>query len=446
MNETHRAVPEVTQNLLQFIEQSPTPYHCADNARRMLEDSGFKALHEGDAWRLEPGCGYFIVRDGTVVAWRLGSQAPSDAGYRIVGAHTDSPNLRVKPMADTTAQGYAQLGVEVYGGALTHTWLDRDLGLAGRVALEPEQGGQRGPELRLVRIDEPLLRIPSLAIHLYREIKSEGLKLNAQDHLQPILGLAPAGESSETPPQRLAGLLAEVLDVPQQRVLGWDLCLMDIAAPRVGGLSGDMIFSPRLDNQAMCHAALSALLQASSGPQTQVSVLYDHEEVGSETAPGAAGPIVEDVLARLSTLGDDRDAGAGMYRAKARSFQVSADMAHAVHPNYADKHEPQHRPKLNGGPVIKINANQRYATAADGAALFETVCRRSDVPYQKFVSRNDMPCGSTIGPISAARLGVRTVDVGNPMLSMHSIREQAGVHDHPHMVSALQEFFELEQC
>jgi len=423
-----------TQDLLAFIEASPTPHHCVAEARRRAEEAGFVRLDEAEAWRLEPGRGYVVERGGGLVAFRVGTAPAAEAGFRIVGAHTDSPNLRLKPQADFGKEGYLQLGVEVYGGVLLYTWLDRDLGLAGRVVLRGERPGAL--EHRLVRIARPLLRVPSLAIHLNREVNKKGLVLNEQSHLPPVLGLA-----EDPGVDGMHALLAEELGVERDRILAWDLSLMDVVPPAVGGLRGEFVFAPRLDNQASSHAALAALLRAPAAAATQLACLYDHEEVGSGSVSGAGGSLVEDVLVRVAEVEGPGATPGALRRAIARSWQVSADMAHAVHPNFADKHEPQHLPRLNGGPVIKVNAQQRYATDAEGAALFEALCRDADVPVQKFVTRTDLACGSTIGPISAARLGVRTVDVGNPMLSMHSIREQAGAEDPERMVAVLARFY-----
>lgn len=428
---TRPDVHPTTQDLLDYIERSPTPHHCVEESTRRLLAGGFLQVDEKDPWKLEPGKGYFLSRGGSILAFRLGIRPAAEAGFRLVGAHTDSPNLRVKPHGDARREGYLQLAVEVYGGVLTHTWLDRDLGLAGRVILAGK--GPAQAESRLLSIARPLLRIPSLAIHLDREVVTKGLVLNPQQHLPPVLGLEPLGSLRE--------LLSEELGVEPARILSWDLSLMDTQPPAVGGGAGEWIFAPRLDNQASCHAALAALLRSRGSEATQVACLYDHEEVGSGSRAGAGGSVVEDLLLRLAEVEGPGATAGSLPRAIARSWQISADMAHAVHPNYADRHEPGHRPVLNGGPVIKINTQQRYATDAEGEALFEALCRDADVPFQKFVTRTDLACGSTIGPISASRLGVRTVDVGNPMLSMHSIREQGGAQDPERMVAVLERFF-----
>lgn len=422
----------ITLDLLDYIDASPTPRHCVAETAGRLRQAGFEEIAEADAWTLQPGDGRYIVRGGTILALRVGQSPSVEAGFRLIGAHTDSPNLRVKPVPDVQSHGYQQLGVETYGGLLDYTWLDRDLGLAGGVVLTD------GDSLvtRLVRIGRPILRVPSLAIHLNREVREKGLKLNAQNHLQPVLGLG----GDEDGVTGLVALLAGELGVEAEQIVSWDLSLMDTAAPVVGGAKGEFIFSPRMDNQAMCHAALCALLEASPSAATQVICLYDHEEVGSGSAAGAAGNSVESLLRRLAETEGPGAVAGGLPRAIARSMQVSADMAHAVHPNYADRHEPQHMPHLNAGPVIKVNTQQRYATDAETAGHFEALCREADVPCQQFVNRTDLRCGSTIGPISAARLGVRTVDVGNPMLSMHAVREMGGAEDPPRMTRVMARF------
>jgi len=414
----------ITLDLLDFVHASPSPRHCVAESARRLDAAGFEEVHEGDGWALSPGDTRYLIRGGTILAFRVGSAPAIESGFRLIGAHTDSPNLRIKPHPDVQAVGYSQLGVETYGGLLDYTWLDRDLGMAGGVVL------RRGDalETRLVRFDSPILRIPSLAIHLNREVREKGLKLNAQTHLQPLLGLQTEGGDEVS---AFKALLAAECEVSPDDIVTWDLSLMDTLPPSVGGLNGEFIFCPRMDNQAMCHASLRALVDAAPAKATQVICLYDHEEVGSGSATGAAGNSVESLMRRLSEHEGPGAQPGGLARAVAHSLQISADMAHAVHPNYADRHEPKHMPFINKGPVIKVNSQQRYATDAETAGLFESLCIQAGVPFQTFVNRTDLRCGSTIGPISASRLGVRTVDVGNPMLSMHSIREMGGAEDPP---------------
>lgn len=406
-------------DLLAFLGASPTPFHAVEEARRRLEAQGFHRLDEADRWDALAAGSYYVTTSGTnLFAFALPPPAQRTR-FRIIGAHTDSPNLRLKPSPEYTAEGYAQLGVEVYGGALLNSWLDRDLGIAGRVLVREEDGALGG---RLVILDRPLLRVPQLAIHLDREVNDKGLVLNRQEHLAPVLGLAGSGAGS------LAALVAEAAQVAVERVVGHELMLFDLTPPAVGGQANEFIFSARLDNLAMCHAAVSALASAgsaSAGAPDGIAViaLFDHEEVGSVSAAGAAGAVLPRVLERLVP---DREA---FHQACARSTCVSADMAHAVHPNYASRHEPRHKPQLNGGPVIKTNAQQRYATTATTAARFADLCREEGVPVQHYAHRTDLPCGSTIGPITSTQLGIPTVDVGNPMLSMHSARELSGSLD-----------------
>ncbi|MBW2423487.1 MAG: M18 family aminopeptidase [Deltaproteobacteria bacterium] len=425
-------------DLLAFIDRAPTPYHAVAESSARLEAAGFSRLDESELWSLLPGDRHYVLRaGGSLVAFEIGRTPAVEAGFRVVGAHTDSPNLRVKPAADVTAHGYRQLAVEPYGGVLLHTWLDRDLSLAGRVTLRDGTS----TTTRLVDFRRPLLRVPNLAIHLYRELKEQGLKLNEQQHLVPVLGL------SETP--ELVDLLCDEIakqDGPrpaQEDVLAWDLMAYDLQPSTRSGAANEFIHAPRLDNLASSHAGLSALFAAASagaGDVTRVVVLYDHEEVGSRSSQGAGGTLLSDALERIAASTDPKGSQS-LARAVASSWLISADMAHAVHPNYADRHEPGHRPVIGGGPVIKTNVNQSYATDADTAGRFAALCARVGVPHQDFVTRSDLGCGSTIGPISAARVGLRTVDVGNPMLSMHSCREMAGAADVEPMIRVLQAFF-----
>ena len=366
-------------------------------------------------------------------AWVVAADTPPDAGFVLVGAHTDSPNLRVKARPDTGRAGWRQIGVEVYGGALVNSWLDRDLGLSGRVTLrDPDAPG--GTRTELVLVDAPIARVPQLAIHLDREINDTGLKLNRQQHLVPVWGLGPVHEGS------FRAFVADHLGADDAAVLAWDLMLHDLTPSTVGGARGEMIFAPRLDNLCSAHAAVRALVATAdraSADHVAVICLFDHEEIGSTSATGAAGTLLPRLLERsVLARGGGRD---DYLRALGASLCASADMAHATHPNYPERHEPGHPIALDGGPVIKINANQRYATESRSAAAFRLACERAAVPVQEYVHRTDLPCGSTIGPITAAQLGIPTVDVGVAQLSMHSARELAGSHDPARLVAALGE-------
>ena len=398
---------------------------------RRLEEAGFSRLDERDRWEVGAGDRRFVVRDGgSIVAFVAGTAAPAEAGFRLVGAHTDSPTFRVRPQPDAVRAGHRVLGVETYGGPLTHTWLDRDLTLAGRVAVADGSDVRMAP----VRLPGAWLRIPSLAIHLNRKLHEEGLRLDPQQHLVPLWGPAEGPELLE--------VVAEAAGVEAGAILSWDLVTADTQPAALGGAGDAYVLSPRLDNLSSCHAGLTAVTATGSVGHTCVLVANDHEEVGSGSAEGARGSFLEDVLRRLvvATGGDEQD----IARAKARSMLVSADMAHAVHPNYSDRHEPGHQPRLGGGPVIKANANQAYASDAGTAGWFAARCADAGVAYQHFVSRADLPCGSTIGPLTATRLGIATVDVGNPMLSMHSVREQAAVADVQPMIDAMAAHFGVD--
>lgn len=408
-----------------FIDASPSPFHAVQTAAQRLAAAGFTERLEAQDWSDEASG--FVRRGGSLVAWR-GAESPA-AGFRIVGAHTDSPNLRIKPRPETDEGGIVQLGVEVYGGALLNSWLDRDLGLSGRVAVAAD-----GIEERLVLVDRPVLRVPQLAIHLDREINERGLNLNKQTHMSPIWrsGTADTGD--------FKSWLADEAGVEVDRIRGWDLMTHDLTPSAQLGADESFYAAPRIDNLASCHAAVEALIASTHVSATSVVCLFDHEEVGSVSSTGAGGVLLPRTLERVHRLlgGASED----LPKALALSSCISADGAHATNPNYVDRHEPDHRIELNGGPVIKHNANERYATDALGQAIAEQACRDADVPFQLFVNRTDLACGSTIGPVTAAQLGITTVDMGIAQLSMHSARELCGSADPPRLAAALAAFLE----
>ncbi len=420
------------QDMLDYIEAAPSPFHAVAETASRLEAAGFSELQEKDSWKTEASGRYFVKRnDSSIIAFIQGDGDLSENGFRIVGAHTDSPNLRVKPQGGYDKNGYRQVGVEIYGGVLLATWTDRDLGLSGRVLVN--QGGAL--ESRLLQINEPLGRVPQLAIHLNRDVNSAGLKLNAQKHMAPVVGLTSSTED-------FVDWLADQVGIKSKDdIASFELMFHVLEKPSFGGMNQEFIFAPRLDNLSSCHAGLVSLIAGAKNDAkaTRMVALWDHEEVGSSSAQGAAGSFLEDIMRRLSFSADAREDF--WCRAKANTTVISADMAHAVHPNYADKHDPNHMPLINGGPVIKTNANARYATQAESAAQFAKLCSDLEVPCQNFVMRSDLGCGSTIGPLTTTRLGVQAVDVGNPMLSMHSCREMGGSADHPMMVRVLERFF-----
>lgn len=408
-------------DLLDFLHQSPSPFHAVASAVRRLESAGFSELRTQDSWR-ELAAGRYYLRNGDSCLFAFVLPRKTPRGFRIIGAHTDSPNLRLKPHAAYTKEGYGQLGVEVYGGVLLNSWLDRDLGIAGRVMVPDGDGGVQS---KLVRIDRPLARVPQLAIHLDREVNDKGVVLNKQEHLAPIW------TQGTVDLMDLSRLVAGELGLAAEDVLLHDLMLYDLTAPTLAGRNQEFLLSARLDDQAMCHAAVRALLDSCEGAEDGEMIplisLLDHEEVGSQSAQGAGSAAVPHLLERLAaSRGLDRE---GYLRMLASSTCISADMSHAVHPNYVDRHEARHRPQMNGGPVLKINSQQRYATSAKGGAEFVRLCRASDIPHQTYVHRTDLPCGSTIGPITSTLLGMETIDIGNPMLSMHSAREMGGAKD-----------------
>jgi len=404
-----------TGPLRAFLDASPSPWHAVRTASRLLDQAGFREVAETDSWADLPTAGY-VVRDGALIAWRRPARGVHPV--RIVGAHTDSPGLRVKPRPDGARAGWRQLGVEIYGGVLLNSWLDRDLGVAGRLVL-PD-----GTSL-LVDVAEPIARVPQLAIHLDRDVNERGLVLDRQAHMTPVWATG-LGTS-------FAEWIAERAGCPVPAA--WELCLFDVQPAAVLGADRSLLASGRLDNQASCWAATTALVAAQPEDHVAMIALFDHEEVGSASITGASGPFLESVLDRLyAVTGASRD---NVHRAMAASSCVSADNAHAVHPNYPERHDPDHAPIVNQGPAIKLNANQRYATSADTAVLFRQACEAAGVPHQVFVSRNNMPCGSTIGPLTATRLGIATVDVGIPQLSMHSAREVCGTADPPALAAAL---------
>lgn len=419
------------QDLLNFIDASPSPWHAVQTLSQRLLAAGFSALDEAERWRLAPGGRYFVVRGGaSLIAFVPGSRPLPEVGLRLVGAHTDSPGLRLKPQAPHGAEGLHRLGVEVYGGPILASFADRDLSLAGRVGVR--QGD--GHATRLLRFEQPLARLPNLAIHMNREVNEQGLKFNKQTELPLLLELA-----GDDPVRSFRQRLASALQCEATDILNWEFNVYDTQPGCFWGPDREFIADSQLDNLASCHAGLSALLAVTEPEATCLAAFFDHEEVGSTSAAGAGGSFIEDVIHRLGV--SQALHGEDPRRTLARSFFVSADMAHAWHPNFPAAYEPQHRVMVNGGPVIKVNANQRYSTGLDGAARFMACCERAQVPWQQYAHRTDLGCGSTIGPMVAARLGIPSVDVGSAMWAMHSVRESAGARDPLYMTQALTQVF-----
>ncbi len=410
--------------LIRHLNASVSPAHSVEYSAVRLRTAGFVETSFGRLNEDVPARG-FIAEAGLLLAWTLPQQ--STRQFRIVGAHTDSPCLKVKPLPDAGSFGWKQIGVEVYGGILNNSWLDRDLGLAGRVVLTDGT-------VKNVRVDQAIARIPQLAIHLDREVNDRGLVLDKQVHLAPIWGLG------QYRPGEFAEFLAEKMSVSSSDIAFWDIALYDLTPASLLGQDLSLLASGRLDNQVSCWAATEGLIAASSselsGDTASVIALFDHEEVGSESTHGASGPRLAWLLEALHT-----GTRTEFHEALSRSHCISADNAHAVHPNYPDRHEPAHRPVPNLGPVLKVNANQRYATSPESAAVFLQTCDLAGVPHQVFVSKNTMPCGSTIGPITSTQLGIPTVDVGVAQLSMHSARELCGANDPALLAQVIVRYF-----
>ena len=410
------------QGLCDFIDSSPSPFHVCETAASRLRAAGFRELSEADAWASTGR--FFTVRAGSLIAWQSAADSHAQP-FRIVGAHTDSPNLRVKQHPDRAVAGWRVVALAPYGGAWLNSWLDRDLGVSGRLSVRKGNA----IEHRLVRIDDPILRVPQLAIHLAEDRKA--VELNPQRHVNAVWG-------ADNGPRSFLDYVAERADVPAADVLGADLMTHDLTPSRLVGADRELLSAPRLDNQATCYAGLEAFLAAEPGTTLPVLVLFDHEEVGSQSDHGAQSELLLTVLERITmSQGGGRE---DFLRRLPGSMVASGDMAHATHPNYPDRHEPGHLIAVNGGPVLKVQPNLRYATDGRTAAAFALACAQAGVPLQRYEHRADLPCGSTIGPMTSARTGIPTVDVGAAQLAMHSAREVMGADDVAAYAAALAAF------
>lgn len=427
----------LANELIDFLYESPNQFHATKKTKEILLEKGFKELKLTDRWSIKKGQKYFTTQnDSALIAFVVGDGKIEEDGFRLIGAHTDSPSFRIKPNPEMIVENsYLKLNTEVYGGPILNTWLDRPLSLAGRVTLESEN--PMHPENKLVNINKPILIIPNQAIHMNRKV-NEGIELNKQKDMLPLLSLI-NGEFEKD--NYLVKLLAEELSVSPEKILDFELFLYEYEKGSVIGLNNEFISSGRLDDLAMIHAGLTALLNSKVNKATNVLVCFDNEEIGSRTKQGAGSPVLKNVLERITiSLSRDRE---DFYRALYNSFLISADMAHALHPNAPEKHDPVNKPIINKGPVIKINANQNYTTDSNSDAVYEMICKRANVPVQKLVNRSDSRGGSTIGPISSGHLDIKSLDIGNPMLSMHSIRELGGVMDHYYVMKSFEEFYSL---
>lgn len=422
------------QNLLDFIDASPSPWHAVKSLEKQLEEFQFQRFYETDSWELKAGGRYYVVRgDSSIIVFVHGRKSVTETGFKIIGAHTDSPSLRVKPNPTNSTENLERLNVEIYGGAILATFSDRELSLAGRVSYQNEAG-----ELHhdLVHFERPLLRLPNLAIHLNRNVNEDGLKFQKQNEL----GLILANVTEQLPISQFMALLQSKLS-NAEKILAWDLSVFDTQKGSFWGANNEFFANGQIDNLASCHAAITALLDESvlKNDSTLVCAFFDHEEVGSESYCGASGSFLTDILQRISdtTSQNSQD----FARAMARSFIISADMAHAFHPSFPNAYDNQHAVHINQGVVIKVNVNQRYTSDGVSESMFMQWCEQADVKYQMYSHRNDLPCGSTIGSMVSANTGIKSVDVGNPMWAMHSCRESAGVFDHGAMIAVMKQFF-----
>jgi aspartyl aminopeptidase len=425
---------QFNQQLCAFLDASPTPFHGVSTMVSLLSEAGFTELSDDQSWSLKQGGKYYVVRNGSsIVAFFNGSEAVSKSGVRIVGAHTDSPCPMLKPQPDIQKGGFCQLGVEIYGGALLNPWFDRDLSIAGRVVYK-----DANQELKqtLINFKHPVATIPSLAIHLDRNANNDRT-INPQTDIPPIVKLNMGNQKS----QNLRDILQQQFLTDQDQVMDFELCLFDTQPAAMVGLEKEFLASGRLDNLLSCFVATQALIKA-DGTQTCIMACNDHEEVGSVSAAGADGPFLESVIAKIAA---NESSSLDISEVMDKSLLISCDNAHAVHPNYMDKHDAGHLPSINGGPVIKTNVKQRYATNSVTSSRFKQLCEQANVPVQQFVSRSDMGCGSTIGPIASSRLGVATIDVGIPQLAMHSCRELTGSKDSLRLAMVLGAFFSSDE-
>ena len=425
------------QDLIDFIYESPSPYHVVNNVKSTLLNKGFQELNLKDKWEVSKGGEYFVCQNNTsLFAFVIGKGEIEDTGFKIVAAHSDAPTFKIKPSPEISVDDkYLKFNTETYGSPILSTWFDRPLSVAGRVSVRGNNILE--PITHLVNIKNPILVIPNLPIHLNRTV-NEGITLNKQVDMLPVTTVITEELNKDL---LLVRKVAEVINVPVEDILEVDLNLYDFTKGSIIGLNNEFISSGKLDDLAMVHAGLSALIDAPISNSTNVLAIFDNEEVGSRSKQGAGSPILKDILNRITIVQgkNEEDSQRSIYN----SFMVSADMAHALHPNHPEKHDPVIRPIINGGPVIKIEGNQKYTTDSDSCAVFEMVCQEADVPYQKFVNRSDMKGGGTLGNVSAGQLAIRSVDIGNPMWAMHSIRETGGVDDHTFMTKALNSFYKI---
>lgn len=428
---------EYAEELIDFIYKSPSPFHAVATIKNMLQNNGFIELEEEDRWEIQKNGKYFVTRnDSALVAFVVGTGVIAKNGFKIIGAHTDSPTFRIKPNPEIVSEGsYLKLNTEVYGGPILNTWLDRPLSIAGRVTLKGKN--ILCPKTELVNINKPILIIPNLAIHMNRNV-NKGVELNKQVDMLPILGLINESFEKEN---YLVKVVAQELNVDVEDIIDFDLVLYEYNKGCIMGLNNEFVSSGRLDDLEMVHAGVTALTNSKVSGMTNVLVCFDNEEIGSSTKQGADSQFLSDILERIVlSFGGDRE---DFFRALNKSFIISSDSAHAVHPNKGEKADPTNRPHINEGPVIKVNANQKYTSDSHSIAVYTEICKKAGVPFQKFVNRSDEAGGSTIGPINSTHLALKSVDIGTALLAMHSVRELCGVKDHFYVEKSFEEFYNL---
>ncbi len=425
------------QNLIDFIYESPSPYHVVKNVKASLLNNGFSELNLTEKWNIEKGEKYFVCQNDTsLFAFIVGTGEIEENGFKIIAAHSDAPTFKIKPSPEISVEdNYIKFNTETYGSPILNTWFDRPLSIAGRVSVKG--GNILKPETYLVNINQPIVVIPNLPIHLNRTV-NDGIALNKQVDMLPVTTVINGEINNDL---LLVSKISEEINVPVEDILEVDLNLYDFTKGSIIGLNNEFISSGKLDDLAMVHAGMSAIIEAPASKSTNVLAIFDNEEVGSRSKQGAGSPILKDILKRIVIVQNKQEED--NQRAIYNSFMVSADMAHALHPNHPDKHDPVTRPVINGGPVIKIEGNQKYTTDSDSGAVFQMICKKAAIPYQKFVNRSDMQGGGTLGNVSAGQLAIRSVDVGNPMWAMHSIRETSGVDDHTYITKAFKSFYEI---
>lgn len=425
------------KNLIDYIDRSVTTFHAVKTTKEILDDNGFEKLSLKSNWKLKKGGKYYTIKNNSaLIAFRIGEGDLAKIGFRLIGAHTDSPTFRIKPNPEMSViDNYLKLNTEVYGGPIMNSWFDRPLSIAGRVMVKGED--VFNPKGHLVDFKRPILTIPNLAIHINREVNSK-FEINPQKHTLPILSMI---DEEFEKNNYLLKIIGKELDINYEDILDFDLFLYSTEKGELVGLNEEFISVGKLDNLAMVHAGIYGLMDSESGESTNIVAAFDHEEVGSRTKQGAGSPLLKNIMKRIgNNLKLDEEE---YFRSLENSFMISADMAHAVHPNFVDKADPNNRPVINKGPTIKIAANQAYTTDAYSSAVYEGICRKIDVPVQKFTNPSDKKGGSTIGPISSSQININSIDLGNPILAMHSIRELGGVKDHYHIYRSFVEYFNL---